>query len=254
MPELLDFQKIQQQFTDYIRDPKDSLLFPDIEKERLYTYRDLISGGLIENIGNAYPVLRSLYDENDWACIIHDFLKIHESHTPYFPQMAHEFLDYLENERDDSNDPPWFYELAHYERIEVDVNIDPHDVNWDNFDTNIEVLDHPIILSPLAKPIAYQYPVHKIGQDFQPQEQPGEQTYLIIYRDKSDKVNFYEMNIITAHLIELSRLNPSYTGKKLLELIAHEIKHPNPSVVIEGGKQILIDLMNLNILLGKKKD
>ena len=108
------------------------------------------------------------------------------------------------------------------------------------------------VLSPLAWQLAYQYPVHRIGPDFLP-DQPGETpTFLVVYRDRQDEVGFLEVNPVTKRLLELIEANSDASGRKLLLRIAAELSHPQPEVVISGGSEILQDLRNKHIISGTR--
>jgi RNA polymerase sigma factor (sigma-70 family) len=48
------------------------------------------------------------------------------------------------------------------------------------------------IASPLAWPLAYRWPVHRLAPGFQPAEPPAVPTFLVVYRDDSDAVRFLE--------------------------------------------------------------
>ncbi|MFB3063304.1 MAG: DUF2063 domain-containing protein, partial [Gammaproteobacteria bacterium] len=66
-------------------------------------------------------------------------------------------------------------------------------------------------------------------------------------------VGFMEINAVTARLLELLQDDANtLTGGELLARIADEIKHPNPQVVSDGGKDILADLHGKDIILGTK--
>ena len=78
-------------------------------------------------------------------------------------------------------------------------------------------------------------------------------TALLVYRDRHDEIGFMEINPVTAHLIQKIQLHPGMTGTEILEQIAGELNHPNPDVVINGGKEILEQLRAADILLGAKK-
>ena len=73
--------------------------------------------------------------------------------------------------RRDAGDPPWLAELAHYEWVELALQIaerrrlPPHDPDGD-------LLDGVPVLSPLAWPLAYRWPVHRIGPDSSPSAPP----------------------------------------------------------------------------------
>ena len=72
---------------------------------------------------------------------------------------------------------------------------------------------------------------------------------LVVYRDASDKVQFSEINPVTARLLALLEAG-SHTGKSALLQIAAELQHPDPSCLIDFGRQLLQQLQSDGIVLG----
>ena len=110
------------------------------------------------------------------------------------------------------------------------------------------------MLSALAWPLAYQWPVHRISPDYLPLEAAEQATYIIVYRDRNDEVGFLELNPVSARLIESIQNNPDKTGRELLEVIAAELNHPEPGVVIDGGLATLQQMLGKDIVLGVRSD
>lgn len=59
------------------------------------------------------------------------------------------------------------------------------------------------------------------------------ETYLLVFRDAGDQVQFMEINAFTTRLLGLFG-NTKNTGRGALETIAKESQHPEPGAVIEG--------------------
>lgn len=212
-------------------------------------YRRLLFRNIEGFLANSFPVLRKVTSDADWEAMARDYFRRHQARTPLFPRMPQEFLEYLQNERDDTQDPPWLAELAHYEWMETATAIDPREMDWQGIDPDPDLLAGVPVLNPLASPMAYQWPVHQISPDYMPTEPPAQPTYLVIYRNEDDRVHFLELNPVSARLIELINSAPD-TGQNLLERIAAELNHPNPEVVVSGGADILRSLCERNIILG----
>ena len=111
---------------------------------------------------------------------------------------------------------------------------------------------HPV-LSPVAWPLAYQYPVHQMGPDYLPDAPPEHPTYLVVYRNRLDEVRFLEINPVTARLVNLLQENPEITGELALDQIVQEMGHPNRELVIQGGLSALQELQSYGIVLGVTK-
>ena len=246
------FQEIQYGFTRHIRDPENQPAPPDIEDRRMEIYRGLLYRNVEGFIANSFPVLRRITPDDRWHVMIHDYFKRHQARTPLFPKMPQEFLQYLEQERDAEDDPPFLLELAHYEWIELAVSLDTRDISWTGINPAGDLLEGIPVMSPLALPLSYQFPVHTISPEFQPQKAPGQPTYIVVYRDRQHKVGFTELNAVSARLLEMIRMDTGQTGHRLLESIAAELKHPNPGVVIRGGLETMQNLLQKDILLGVK--
>ena len=255
MANLPKFTQAQYEFAAHIRDPELNPRPADIEARRMKIYNELFFNNVEDFISNTYPVLKSIMPEDEWQKMMRDYFSNHLSHTPLFPEMPREFLMYLENERNNPEDPAFIKELAHYEWIELALMTSDLDenINWDNIDIDGDLLNNSPVLSPLAWSLSYEYPVQQISKDFIPEEPSKQPVYLLIYRDKNDEVHFMELNPVTAMLIQLINEDKDLTTKEILENIAEQIQHPEPNVVIEGGQQIIQDLKNRNVILGVNK-
>ncbi len=251
--EPVSFKDIQYQFTRNIRDPETCPAPADIEDRRMQIYRDLLYNNVEDFLANIFPVLRKITPDKQWHELMRDYFKKHQARTPLFPKMSQEFLQYLENEREvGDSDFPFAKELAHYEWLELAIAIDSRDIDLQGIDTNGDLLAGLPVLSPLAWPFAYRYPVHKISPDFLPKEAPAQASYLVVYRDRDDEVGFLELNPVSAKLIEYLQADKSVSGLQMLQDIAIEIQHPDAQVVIDGGREILESMRDKDIILGTR--
>lgn len=247
-----NFREVQYAFTRHIRDPENKPAPADIEDRRMEIYRGLLYRNVESFMANSYPVIRKITPDERWYAMIRDYFKHHIAHTPLFPKMPQEFLQYLEQERDDENDPPFLLELAHYEWVELALSLDVRDIHREEINTEGDLLNGVPVLSPLVMPLSYRFPVHKICESYQPDQAPEQPTYLVVYRDRHDKVGFLELNPVSARLLDLLQKDKNQTGRELLLQIAEELKHPRPEVVLNGGLEIMQNLLQKDILLGVK--
>ncbi len=245
-----DFINKQYEFAAHIRDPETNPPPAEVEARRMAIYSELFYNNVESFITSSFPVLRELYEDDQWHAMTREFFSRHKSTTPLFLEISQEFLIYLQSERDLENDPPFIQELAHYEWIELAASIADAEINFDQVNTTGNFLEESPVLSPLVWPLNYQYPVHKISPNFQPQEPETEPVCLIVYRDSSDKVGFMETNPVTNRLLQLIQEIPENTGRQHLQKIAEEMQHPNPDVVISGGLEIMENLRKADILPG----
>ncbi len=246
-----DFIRRQYAFAAHIRDPGANTGPADVEDRRMGIYRELFFNNVSGFLAGTFPVLHDIYGEAAWDRLMRDYFATHRAHTPLFLQMPQEFLKYVEEERGEvADDPPFLGELAHYEWVELALAVDTREIDDTPARDDGDLLEGRPVLSPLAWPLAYGFPVHRLGADYQPREAPAQPTYLVVYRDRADHVGFLELNPVTARLIELLNGDAPPTGREALAQIAGELNHPDPQVVVAGGTQILTDLKARDIVLG----
>ena len=250
-PERLN--RLQMEFAAHIRDPENHAAPGDIEDRRMKIYRELFFNNIQSLLASNFPVLRTLYDENGWRRLIRDFYSIHRCQTPLFTEVAKEFLRYLQDEREVQQDDPGFLlELAHYEWVEMALSLDERDPAGLMADPEGDLLEGIPVLSPLAWPLSYRYPVHQIRPGYQPDGAPDTATHILVYRNRQDQVKFMKLNDVSRHLLELLKEHPGATGLELLTQVAATIGHPEPERVIAAGADLLTDLKNKDVLLGTK--
>ena len=195
-----------------------------------------------------FPVLRSLFDDEDWHDMVRTFIDGHRCSSPYFLEISQEFLHYLLHEHQMRDcDPLFMAELAHYEWVELALDVSEETLPASS--PAADPLRASLTLSPLAWVLAYQFPVHRIGPSHRPVE-AGEPTYLAVYRDRQDKVRFMELNAASARLLELCREAESKTGDDLLIQLAGELNLDDEAVRGFGGEQ-LAQFIELGVIYAK---
>ena len=219
-----DFKSTQLAFAAYIRDPQHNPKPADVAEPRMAMYRALFFNNIEGFLSGNFPVLRALLDDEQWLGLL-----------------------FLQHERQCETDFPFMLELAHYEWVEMalstsEEHIISHDKPLD------ELLNHAIALSPLAWPLAYQYPVHKIGPDFLPLVASAQPTFIVVYRDPNDDVNFIEITALTYRLLELIQAQGAIITRDSLQQLAVESEHPNPELIISAGLDILKNLAEKTII------
>ncbi len=249
-----EFKKVQYEFTAHLRDPEHASAPSDIEDRRMEVYRGLFYRNVKGFIDNAFPVLHKFYSEEDWHKMVRAFFANHQSVSPYFKDISKEFLHYIQNEREPQpEDPIFIQELAHYEWIEIHLTFTDVEPDLSNIDVAGDLLNGVPILSPLVQMHSYHFPVHRLKPSFHPTQADEQPNFLMMYRDKQDKVNFMELNPITAMLISMLSEDNTKTGQELLDEIIKQTNHPNPETVYIGGAQTLKLLRTKDIILGIKK-
>ncbi len=247
------FQQLQYGFAAHLRDPDKHPAPPDIEDRRMQIYRDLFYKNIQNFIATAFPVVRTLYTDDDWHALVRDFYARHISHSPQFYQIAEEFLAYLQDEHQPRDcDPPFLQELAHYEWAEMILAIDPVEVSLDAVDTEADLLAGVPVLNPCLQNLAYSYPVHRISADYRPDRADQQPAFLVVYRKPDDVVAFLEVNAITARLIQRLQEQPELSGEAQLLALADEAGLV-AGTVLTFGARTLEDLRARAVVLGVHK-
>ena len=242
---------IQSSFSDHLRNPQLNPAPPGVESYRLQIYRELIYKNIDSFMRSGFPIICSLYSDEDWQGLLRSFIHVHSSQTPYFTELGGEFISYLDTEHLTREcDQAFLLELARYEWAEAalflaDAEIPPSSIGESDATAIIDGVPH---LSPLAWPMVFSYPVHKIGQHFQPHQPSADPVCLVVYRNRADQVQFLECNAVTGRMLELLEQSAGASGRDLLQTIAIELRHPELAQVIDGGRVILEQLHSLGII------
>ena len=244
--------RLQRDFAAHIRDPRSCPAPEGIEDRRMAIYRNLFFSNIKSFLSANFPVLKSLYEESAWNILCRDFYREHRCHTPLFPELPREFLQYLQETRSDASDPPFMLELAHYEWVELALSLDESDFESSGIDPDADLLTGCPVLSPLAWPLSYRFPVHRISSDYQPATAPEEPTHLLVWRRRDFVIRFMQMNDVTRLLLETMHQNPGRTGLELLNSTAESIRHPRPEAVVQNGATLLADLLEKQVIVGAR--
>jgi len=240
-----DFREIQHGFANHIKTPAKIARPADVDDRHMAIYRDLFFKNVMGFLSGAFPVLAEIIGELRWNIIGRDFFSSHHNKTPYFLEISREFLTFLEHEyRLTEEDPEYMLELAHYEWLELFVDVEPSDEP--NF-VEGDLLDSVLIMSPVVEGFLYQYPVHQISAaNSSPEPNPSA---LIVYRDRNDDVGFAETNPFTLQLLTLLK-EGGRTGEEVLQLLLIQNDLLDNNAAYEGGVGTLLHWQQLGIIWG----
>jgi len=251
-----DFRSVQREFAARIRMPDQSPMasqsvMDGIEPRRLQIYQDLFFNNIESFLASGFPVLRLLYDEADWLALVRQFMHCHACRSPYFLQIGSEFLDFLEHEYTQrETDPVFMKELAHYEWVELALDV-ADAVIPEDAESSLPVLEARLEISPLAWPLVYQYPVHRINAQFRPHAPSGEPTCLLVYRNRADVVQFIETNPITVHLLQTLEQLAGLTAGEVLRQMAAELGYGTDHDFVAFGGATLESFRQLGIVTAR---
>lgn len=247
-----DFRDVQRAFAAHLRDPAANAAPAGLDARRLQVYRDVLYHNIESFLAGFFPVLRSLYDETPWHALVRDFFARHRARSPYFLDIAEEFLHYLDTARGEvAGDPPFLRALAHYEWLELVVDVDVATLPTGGVDPDGDLLAGVPYPSPLAVLATYDWPVHRISREYRPVSPSPVPVCLMVYRDRADRVRFLELNPAAARLWGLLREQPMATGRELAALASAELGQ-DEGAVAEGAAALLATLRARDIVLGTR--
>lgn len=246
------FQDWQQQFSAHLRDPDSHPPPAGIEERRLAIYRRLFINNIEDLLERAYPVSFRVLGAARWSGLVRDFYREHGCHTPYFHRLADEFLAYLQQERAGHEcDPGFLAELAHYERVELSVAHHPGSEGPSDADPKGDPLACIPVLSDAASVLAYEYPVHRIGPGFLPEEPGDTPTYLAVFRDRGGQARFLELNPLSARILWYVEQEPA-TGDALIGRVAADFGLDVTTGLRESARELLAGWLQQGLLAGTR--
>lgn len=246
-----DFRDVQRQFALHMRNPSENPAPEGLEDRRLAIYRRLIFNNIRTLLSKNFPVVKTLFGDEGWNQVIRDFIVQHRAKTPLFPEVAREFLQYLQTYRiENSDDMPFLLELAHYEWMELALIMDANDPEFIECDPDGDLLTTTPVMSPVAWTLGYNWPVHHIRPDYLPTKQPEQPTWLMLYRNRKERVSFMELTPATARLCQILQDNQHNSGQIMLEQFATEIGQAGNEQVIAAAHQQMLTLRGKGIILG----
>lgn len=234
----------------HVRDPDAHAGPPGIEPRRLKIYSDLVFNNLDGLLAGNFPVIRKTLGDADWRSLVRGFLSRHHSQTPLFTELGREFIAFLES--DTGTDParPWLAELAHYEWAELGLQLS--DAVLPAHDPDGDLLDGVPVLSPLAWPLAYRWPVHTIGPGFEAGEPPPEPTLVLLRREPDGRVHFSMLSPLLFRLLELVGAESGESGRALLQRLAVEAGQSDVDAFIDQARPMLRRLHDEGVLQGTR--
>lgn len=256
----------QQAFGRYLRHPRGQGRPDGVVARRGRAYRELLFNNVCGVVDACYPVTRALMGERRWEQLQRRFFAEWECQTPLFCELAREFLRWVEHasgqksgqKSSDASEralrlPAYLPSLMHYEWAELAVDIMPTDPRCAcqpldaRTDETVALLAACPQVAPAHMLLQYDWPVHRIGTTFKPRK--PEPTWLVVFRDADERVQFAEINAVTARLIALL-VGGDLSGHAAAMQIAAELQHPSPDAVVAAAADMIKQLNSWGVIYG----
>ncbi|BBP44580.1 DNA-binding domain-containing protein [Thiosulfativibrio zosterae] len=234
MNKLPAFQQLQNAFTQAIRAPEKvdfsvqkqpGLVKFTPEKRRLDIYQALFFNNLLGFFNSLFPILSKQLGEQRCQALVRAFMQQHHAQTPLFHELGQEFLAFLQTEyQPTADDPAYLLELAHYEWVELAVSIEPQEGPLNDEDC---LLDWQAVyqLSPVAWPLAYEWPVHEMQASVM-RDKPEWPSFLLVFRDDEDAVQQMVLSPILYEMLLGFMDNQTQTAAQVLSALAAQVGQP----------------------------
>ncbi len=261
---MTDFKAVQEEFARWLRNPDDNNTPSGIEARRMAVYRRLVRNNIFSFLSSGFPVLKKLLSRQQWQQLVDEFVAKHAAQSPYFSDMGREFVDFLAvyfsaNNRDNADFPEFTYELACYERMEVDAQ-------FAVLDDAIEPLDQvqatalvgqccwrlnaSVQVAQFKHPVAWLR-VNQDGEPLVPEAVNNSGFILMVYRHpQRNSVEFMQLQPMTALVISSLQQQPQ--GQRLAQLqqqLQQWLPQLDNATINQGVAQLCIDFIHRGVLL-----
>lgn len=247
------FRQRQYEVISYLRDPTCNPAPGAVEQRRLKVYEELFYNNIEGFLRGGFPVLYGILDASGtWHALVRQFFASHNCQTPYFTDIAGEFVGWLQADSAPSGYPGYTSELAHYEWMELVLALEDAPAPPADLQDTGDIMAQCPILNPVSRTLHYQWPVTTLGRYNPDADTLSDVTHLLMYRDREYTVRFMSINLPTAELLDQlsqARLHPQ-AGEEHLQRLSQKMPDVAPQQVLEFGRQLLEDFLKRGVLIG----
>lgn len=250
----VNFQAYQRSFTQHIRNPNLNPRPAGVHAKRMAIYTEIVFNNIEGTMSACFPVAKSVLSPHQWQRLIRNFLADYRASTPIFREIPQQMLLYLATlQQKSSRLPAFLAQLMHYEWVELALSAQMVTAEPQN-----EVTEQPsspldyIVLTPAMYLLQYDYPVHRIGDNFQPKKAEQTPTYLLVFRNRTDQIKFMELNPITFDLVTILQ-SQTLSAEHALKVLAQKHPHIAGENILKFGYLTLQTLKDSTVILGFAK-
>lgn len=206
--------ELQVAFAAHLRNPALAAP-PGLAEARVEVYRSLFFNNVANFLAQSFPVSESILGSRAWRLLCRAFYSRHCSHAPLFPELPQEFLKFIQAAPELVEAWPFLAELLHYEWVETALGYAEDELPARRTVESSE----PLVLSPIALPLAYRFPVHKLSPSYLPTVL-GDPSFLMAWRNRGDAVRFQILSASAVQLAARFQQGPQVADVCIAELSA----------------------------------
>ncbi|MGL6124241.1 MAG: HvfC family RiPP maturation protein, partial [Shewanella sp.] len=219
---------------------------------RMQVYRELFFSNVQGFVSSGFPVLKSLYSEDDWLALVQRFFSQHDCKSPIFIDIAGEFLTFLQQQyQPTANDPIFMLELAHYEWLELVVAVAQASEDEAQL-SPAQITTQALCLSQTARVAQYHFEVQYIRQDYRPQEQLDTPVFFCLYQDVDGEVRFLQLPPLSAQVLAFLQAQVQADFKALVDWLTITYPGMECKVIEQGCLRLLEQLAAKGIVRGRQ--
>ena len=206
-------------------------------------YKELFINNFNSLISSCFPILRSILPRELWHSLVKEiFTKVKLQKTIFY-QISFELVSYLEH--NPLVDYPFAFDLAHYEWLELEIELRANEINFNSFEPNLDVLNYSWRLSSCAVIKLYKYDVHNIGPNYQPKKEIN--TCLIVYKN-NDQVQFIKVSDQSYQLLQCV-FSETISAKEIIINLCLLYPNLNQSQLLDETKKLISMLYQEQVIL-----
>lgn len=241
---LNDFRYFQFALARHLRDPLTAPLPMGVDTQDATACTQEMVRQVCHVLEPAFPLTQALLGDDIWEHTVRLFLKNAPNHAPWVSATQRAFVDHVCESQDVQNLPAWLQDLAHFEWLQSAVS--NASVQWPAFDAAGDVMRETVVLNPTHVEAAYEWPVHSMDTDHQPNDMQS--VHVSVLRDLHNELHVYESSVFRGQLLEL--LREGQTGEQAFQVLARWLSHPEPDAFVQEGQAVMAQLQREGIVLG----
>jgi uncharacterized protein len=243
---LNDFRQYQFALARHLRDPLSVPAPVGVNATDAAACTQEMVDHLCNVLEPAFTVTQALLGDELWQHAVRLFIKDAPHHAPWATAVQRAFVDHVCASPEMQNLPAWLQDLAHFEWLQSAVSTAP--VTWPAFDAAGDVMHNPVVLNPTHVNGSYEWPVHHIGTDNEPDDM--QTTHVTVLRDQNDELHVFESSVFRGQLLDL--LREGQTGEQAFMVLAMWLSHPEPEAFVREGEQVMAQLQREGVVLGTR--